>query len=665
MDLLKTGKYGLLAHQNLLNTTSNNISNVNTEGYVRQQTIYYTSVVDWGIGESYTRRVYDQYVQRELYSDKANAAYYEAYSSGMSNVDSMLSDSSMSIATSLDSFFSSLQDAVQNPTSTAYRNEVIAQLKLMVSRYQTLNASITDELNDVNSKVDDTVQTINDLVVGIYNINRQINTIADSQSDTALQLQDKRDQLVYQLSEYVDVKVVTTSSGDYELYLGNGQLLCDGDTYATLHSGQDQYDPTKRTVSLTFNTNTDNAINIAYSGWGGKLGGLLESTNELRQTMSDLGQLAVAFADALNVLNNAGITLENTSGADVINIPSAAAVSNISGYAMTVTFNEGEGANVTANDYQVVFANNHMYVYMIDGDTTTELDPSEYTAVDVNGQLTVNIPGHGITMTFNQEQSTLLTSPNRAVFYVQPTRHAAYNISLNITKAEDLAFASAVRGNTSTTNQGNAVISFEGMTASGDDMGVTVVNGYPQFTADAPTQIVIDANGYYQIRNSAGIIGAAPASCNGTNIFANATWYINVEDGFPGYDFSVTGTVVHGDTFNIEINTDGFADNSNGVQMGLLQQQDLVYSSASNKVSFTEGYANLVSSLGTAVMSAEINLEAAQSKLEQTENLYSSSAGVNLDEEAVNLIRFQQCYAACAKIITTSQTTFDALISAI
>ena len=63
-------------------------------------------------------------------------------------------------------------------------------------------------------------------------------------------------------------------------------------------------------------------------------------------------------------------------------------------------------------------------------------------------------------------------------------------------------------------------------------------------------------------------------------------------------------------------------------------------------------------------MSASTNLEAAQVKCEQTENLFQSQAGVNLDEEAANLIRFQQCYAACAKIISTSQTVFDSLISA-
>ena len=667
LDLLQTGKYGLLAHQNLLHTTSNNISNVNTEGYVRQNTNYYTSVIDWGIGESYTRRMYDQYVQRELFRDRGTVGYYDAYISGMDTVDSMLSESSMNIASSLNSYFSALQDAVQDPTSTASRRELLAQLEIMVDRYGTLNANITNELKDVNAKIDDTVTTINELVYNIYEVNKQINQLPNEQSDQALQLKDKRDQLIYELSEKVDINVTTTQEGDLSLYLGNGQLLVNGDTYATLHSKNDSFDPTKRAVSITFNTEGDEEIVINYKGWGGELGGYLQSTDEIRQSMRQLGQLAVAFADAMNVQNKSGITLENKAGEDLITIPTAKAVSDTDGSAMTVSFIEGKGSNVTANDYKVVFSDTYggdFHVYMVEDGREIDITDQVAIGADANGNLELTIEDHGIVMNFNQ------TYPTGAKFYVQPTMHAAYDIKTNITKPEDFAFASAVRGNTSGTNQGNAVIEFEGMSASGTNMGVGIdADGNSAFNPGAPTRIEIGNDGSYIIYDSAGNrLGAAPASCNGKNVFANAVWDVDDQDkheiGYPGYEFSITGTVEPNDSFVIEINSDGYSDNSNGVQMGLLQQENLVYSHGSNKVSFTEGYANILSDVGSAVMSASTNLEAAQVKCEQTENLFQSQAGVNLDEEAANLIRFQQCYAACAKIISTSQTVFDSLISA-
>ena len=671
LDMIKTGKYGLLAHQNLLGTTSNNISNVNTEGYVRQQTNYYTSVIDWGIGESYTRRMYDQYVQRELYRDRGTVGYYDAYTSGMSSVDSMLSDDSMSISSSLNSYFSALQEAVQNPTSTATRRELLSQLEIMVDRYSTLNTNITQQLNDVNAKVDDTVTTINDLVYGIYNTTKQINQMSDEQSDMALQLKDKRDQLVYELSELVDINTTTNEKGELSVYMGNGQLLVSGDTYATLHARRDEFDPTRRSVTVSFNTESDYEINIKYDNWGGKLGGLLQSTDEIRQSMRQLGQLAVAFADAMNVQNKSGITLENKSGSDLITIPAVKGVpdteSAAAGFAMTLTFNEGEGSDITANDYKVSFKGGQMLVFMVEDGKEIDISDCMQQSTAPDGTLQVKLEGHGVTLSFNQNAATL--TAQESVFYVQPTLNAAYDIETNITKPEDFAFASAVRGNTSSANQGNALIEFVHMDQTGDDMGVTInADGDPVFTVNAPTTVVIDDDGNYQIRDAAGnTLGVAPASCNGQNIFEHTDWVdpaLDALEGYPGYEFSITGTTVVNDTFSIEINRDGFADNSNGVVMGTLQQENLVYSSGPNKVSFTEGYANILGDIGSAVMSAQTDLEAATVKMEQTEEMFSSCAGVNLDEEAANLLRFQQCYSACAKIISTSQTTFDSLISA-
>ena len=79
VDLILTGKYGVLNSQKLLNATSNNINNVNTDGYVRKETQTYTSCVDWGVGATYTRRVYDQYVQRQMFTDTGTKAYYSGY----------------------------------------------------------------------------------------------------------------------------------------------------------------------------------------------------------------------------------------------------------------------------------------------------------------------------------------------------------------------------------------------------------------------------------------------------------------------------------------------------------------------------------------------------------------------------------------------------------
>lgn len=667
IDLLQTGKAGLLSNQHYLSTTSNNISNVNTVGYVRQETLYYTGVVDWGIGDSYTRRVYDSYVQREMFRDQANVGFYETYSSGMSNVDSMLSDESMSISTSLNNYFSSLQDAVQNPTSTASRQEVLANLNNMVNRFNSLNSNIQNEINDINSKVDDTVSTINSLVNGIFDINCQIKNLGgDTQSDKALQMFDKRDQLINELSNYVDINVTTESDGSLSIYLGNGQLLANGDTYATLICGKDQFDSNKQLITVQFNDRNKTVVNYNNDDWGGQLGGYLQSSKELRQTMRDLGQLAVAFADAMNVQNKSGITLENRAGSELLSFTNpVAAISTNSNFTMDCNFIEGSGEKVTANDFQVVIGNGgDVTVYKVENEELVDI--TDEVTINNGAPLNIVLDDYGLSFSFNTTAGNMVGTK----FYVQPTINQAFNLKSEINKPEDFAFASAVRTSTKTGNAGNAVINLIGMTSTGPDNGVEIdpTTHLPAFTANAPVQVVIDQNGNYAIFNANGDqVGIAPASCNGQKIFTNAVWdnaYLPA-DYDPGYDIEIIGTVKENDAFYIEINENGVADNSNGIQLGLLQQAGIVAGNSSNNtITLTEDYADLTSRLGAAVMSANNDLTAASAKCEQTQALYQSSAGVNLDEEAANLVRFQQSYTSCAKIITASQTIFDALINA-
>ena len=707
LDLLQTGKYGVLTQQKLLNTTSNNITNVNTEGYVRQETVVYTSAIEWGIGETITRRLYDKYTQREMFRDQGNVGFYDAYATGLNTVDKLLSSEDTSIATQLDNLFSSMEESVHNTTSTAYRQELLTQLQTTVDRYNTLNYNIKNELNDINNKISDSATNINDLVEAFYEVNRSVRNLSDraAQTDVGLQLYDKRDMIVNQLSELVDVNLTVEPDGAYSLYLGNGQLLANADTYAQIKVVKDEADNTKRSLNLVFEVPAHTELKMGDSAWGGKIGGYLAASNEMRQAMRELGQSALALADALNVQNKGGITLEGTKGGDLFKIPQPVAGVRVNGaddMAMQLTFNEGEGSDIRSCDYRVLWVNDggvaRPRVFMVDADgNETEIDSANINQDRVNGELVVQVKGHGITLHFGQGTQAEDLADARAEFKVQPTLNAAFDIKSNITKPEDFAFASAIRVSGENMVDGNAVPSLEGVYMTGPNQGIDIdpVTGKPQFTTNAPNYIryeIDDATGegayviYHQADDGTLTeLGFADDACNGVDIFANTKWThadftkYNPTPGtdgdpnttsdntmyYPGYEVSFKGTVKNGSSFKIEINEDGYNDNTNGNLMAGIKQEGIVYSTDSVRNSITEDYADMVSALGSAVMSANTDLQAAQAKCEQSQNLFSSTAGVNLDEEAANLIRYQQSYSACARIISASQTIFDALISAI
>ncbi|MBE6422144.1 flagellar hook-associated protein FlgK [Succinivibrio dextrinosolvens] len=687
-DLIITGKYGVLNQQKLLNATSNNINNVNTVGFIRKETQTYTSCVDWGVGATYTRRIYDQYVQRQMYSDCSDYNYYKAYAEGLDTTDRLLSDETMSVANAMSDFFDELSTAASLPTSTANRQAAMAKLDIVVNRFQTANESMFDSLNDVNSRVHDSITEINSLTRSIANINYEIRSMALSDNhvnnEIYLQMLDERDRLTGELSKLMSVKVVEQDDGTYEIYMSTGMLLANGDSYGCLTDKLNDFDSTKRQIYLSYENTEDASRNIAnvqltIDSIGGALGGYLNASKEIRNTMRELGKLAVSFADALNEQNKAGFTLEDKAGEALLKIQSVQGVSSSDSYGITCSFIEGKGENVEAYDFELIFAGGDYKVYKRGkDDTRVDITDELDTTIDktaIPAEIKFKDDKYGVKFSINASINTL-SSTTRTVFYVKPTVLSASTLSSIISKPEDFAFASAVRTRTGDDNYGNAVISLTSCTATGTNYGVSVdaTSHKPVFNTNAPNKIVIQANGDYNVyykdpsdtTASIGVLlGTAPASCKGVNVFANTVWNTAHGSGFPGYEVTIAGTVKQNDEFYVEINEKGQADNSNANALTSLRSEKLTKTTGSSQTTtLNEGYANLLALIGSASNSAKTNTEAAEAKYEQTVKMFESNSGVNLDEEATNLLMFQQSYQACAKIIEASQTVFNALIAA-
>ena len=138
----------------------------------------------------------------------------------------------------------------------------------------------------------------------------------------------------------------------------------------------------------------------------------------------------------------------------------------------------------------------------------------------------------------------------------------------------------------------------------------------------------------------------------------------------PGYDFSITGKVEANDSFTLSYNKDGFADNANGLALAELQNKELVRknnnaATSNDKMTFNDAYSGLVTGVGNKASQAKTLLQANEAKLTQSTAIFESVSGVNLEEEAANLIRFQQSYAASAQIVNTAKTIFDTLLSSV
>lgn len=662
-DLLGIGTSGVMAQQRLLQTTSNNIVNVNSQGYVRERTLVYTNSVGLGTGDMVTQRVINSYAQGEVRRD--TSAYHASGNryDQLFQLDSLLGDSSNSVGTTITSYFKAFHTANESPAEIGGRKTTLSELNGMVNRYHTLSAQLDKQSDTINATIGDETDRVNSLLQSINDLNQAI-IRTQGTPEESLMLFDQRDEAVRQLSEKMEIRTVTQPNGSMLVNMSTGHsLVLDGGVaqFKVVAGNPDSRDST---LQLTLGTNK---ADINDQDIGGGIGGLFAARRDLEPSKRELGQLAVAMADAMNQQNRLGMDLDNEIGGDLFTLAASKGLpygSNTGSGAASVSFVPGKGTEVTTFDYEVKFSSATGYeVFAIDGSgNRTSL------MTGTTPPAKVGVAGHGIEIDLSG------TPAAGDKILLQPTKYAAAGLEAAITRPEDIALASPIKADKNSQNIGSGEIKMTGVYNTGTGSGF----GTNSLDPAAPQVVKIDNSGNYEVYAADGttLIGVAPASSKGQNLMAalesplgGPKVYADPKTA-PGYDFSITGKVEAKDSFHLSYNKDGFADNANGLALAELQNKELVRknnnaATSNDKMTFNDAYSALVTGVGNKTSQAKTLLQANEAKLTQSTGIYESVSGVNLEEEAANLIRFQQSYAASAQIVNTAKTIFDTLLSSV
>lgn len=662
-DLLGIGTSGVMAQQRLLQTTSNNIVNVNSQGYVRERTLVYTNANGLGTGDMLTERVINAYAQGEVRRDTsafyASSTRYEQ----LANTDSLLGDTGNSVGAAITSYFKAFHTANEAPADISGRKTTLSELSGMVNRFHTLSAQLDKQTDTINTTIGDEAKRVNGLINSINDLNQAIIRTQGSPEEN-LMLFDQRDEAIRQLSEKMEIRTVPQANGSMLVNMSTGHSL-------VLNGGVAQFSvvpgsPDARESELQLNMGTSKTI-MNDKDIGGGIGGLFSARNALDPTKRELGQLSVAMADAMNQQNRLGMDLDNELGGDLFSLGTSDGLAysqNTGSGAAKVSFVPGKGTEVTTFDYEVQFSSATGYeVFSVDKDGNRSS-----LATGTTPPATVQVAGHGIQI----DLSGTPAAGDRLL--LQPTKRAAASLSQLATRAEDLALASPLKADKNKNNFGSAEIKLNGITNTGAGSGF----GTNTLNPASPQIVKIDNSGNYEVYAADGttLIGVAPASSKGQNLMAALESPLGGPKVYatpaqtPGYEFSITGKVEAKDSFTLSYNTDGFADNANGLALADLQNKDLVRKSSNagtsnDKMTFNEAYSSLVTGVGNNTSQAKTLLKANETKLTQSTGIYESVSGVSLEEEAANLIRYQQSYAASAQIVSTAKTIFDTLLSSV
>ncbi|MFQ3236934.1 MAG: flagellar hook-associated protein 1 FlgK [Paraglaciecola sp.] len=702
-DLLSIARTGIEASNQLLGTTGNNIANVNTEGYVRERT-HFVSDQMGGVGQSTTERVINVFAQNQLRRDTTSLGEEEAFWSKTRVLDNVFASEANSVSGSMSRLFSATQTAADDPTSMAARHLVLGEAKSMVTQIGTISDFLADKEQELNFEVEGSLKNVNSLVQSIANFNDSIRiSQANNRNVEPGALKNQRDNAILELSSLVSIETRINSNDDgamlVNLTSGESLVLQDG-TFNVLQMNDDE-GLSQKSLQLSSNGKPTN-LNIDESKIGGSLGGLFRYVNEVLDTSRrDLGQIALAVTESINTQNRSGMDFDQQLGGDIFSRPTILGL-NYQGNGspnsvMSGRIAQGGASEITSADYQVSFDGVTPGVPDTVDVTVALLNPNGSPVKDANG-VAMSQSYTGLTAqsgTFNKVMGGIelqfQDGANYDVddkFLLQPTKDVASKIDVIMSRPEDLAFASPIRIESNINNLGDAQLTSTGVTNtlvdnSFSDSGASAFDGNvgvhgpgagPGGGVGAPAKIIFTSSTDYEVFDSAGnsittvtnassldnLLGQAEAT--GANWPAAFT----ALDDYPGYDFSLQGVPKGGDSFTINYNNDGLNDNRNALKIANLQNLDsmqLNNSGSGNLYSFHDAYANIVSDIGQKSANADVAVKAAEALQVQSKDWFDSVSGVSLDEEAANLVRFQQSYAASARLLNTAQEMFDTILS--
>jgi flagellar hook-associated protein 1 FlgK len=622
--LFGIGVSGLLAYQRALQVAGHNIANVGTDGYSRQRlelearppTTTGAAAIGNGVSTTRVDRVADRFVEQRLVSSTSAEAFHRTYAEFAAQIDNLVADADAGLAPALDDFFAATQEVASDPTSTAARQQLIGAAEALVARFGQIQQSIDDQQRIANGRIGGTVLEINQLAQSVAELNERIIVAGGQSTGAPNDLLDKRDGLLRQLAERVSITTLEQSDGSINVYAGRGQALVVGTEATALSAEPSAYDPAR--IEIGFR-NGATFIPVTDTLRGGTLGALLDVRDGLLDPAGNaLGRVALGVTELFNETQRRGMDLNGALGTDLFARPELKVLghqNNAATGAPSVTVTNVAG--LTLSDYELRFDGSSWSLRrQSDGQQLASLAP-------------------GATFSFDGLSLDLAGITGGAAgdrFLLQPLKIAG-DLGVRIQDPRAIAAALPVRATAAPSNLGSGAVG-----------SLDVID-----PANAQLRAAVDV----QFTGGNFVAGAVSVPLD-----ASGETTIDVN----GWRLVVRGTPADGDTFAVRDNAGGVGDNRNALALaGLASSRTL----GGGTASLGESYAELVADVGVKTRRAQINAEVQGQLLSEATAQRDAISGVNLDEEAADLIRFQQAYQASAQVIAAAGSMFDSLFDAL
>ena len=645
--LLSVGTRALQANQVALQTTGNNIANVNTAGYSRQ-TVAMGTVPGQYTGAGYIgkgvevvtiRRELSAFLTTQSALAGATHAGDAARAGKLKQLQEIFPGGANGLGAAVSDMLNAFSDVASAPTDLTARAVVLTRVDETASRMRTASLQLDDFQQGITQELSQKIDRINDLAKSIASVNELI-ARAQGAGQPPNDLLDRREQLVRDLNQHVQTTSIPADDGTMGLFVAGSQALVLGDKASAVSLTTDAFGIKNQKLAITRNGQST-TVDEKMLG-GGEVSGLLRFQNtDLAEGRNLLGRFTLAVTTSMNQQHALGLDLDGRVGGDLFSTidisTNVRAGMNNSG-ANSITLAVSDRTQLMASDYEVNFS------------TTT--DGTVIRRSDGVRTAFTYVPAAGTFKFFNSATSTndlptldglSLNSPAASShapgnsFLVSPFSTSASTIKSEFSSTRALAAASPVAAKAGSSNTGSLQLaSLSARTNPPTNIPVVIT-----FTgANAYTRS--DVAGSYTYTSGQAIEGSVPATT------PLSQWSLTLR-GSPGV----------GDTFTVQAQPATYRNSNAGNAVAMMDLRDVALFDGAK---LTDGYAAVIAQIGIRTQSASYAAEVSGAIAANLETDRTGVAGVNLDEEAAKLLQYQQAYQASAKMIQIAQSIFDTLI---
>lgn len=654
MSLLNVSARALTANQTALSTIGHNISNVNTPGYSKQTVQLETAggqytgagFIGRGVTVATITRNADQFLTKQATTAAAVAASDATRSASLSQLEDIFPGGKTGLGASITDMLNAFTDVSAAPTDLTARSVVLTRANEMAGRFNTASSQLNELQSTTQQKLQDNVTAVNGLVTRIAAVNQQI-ALSHGQAQQPNDLLDQRDTLIRDLNQYVQTSQIPADDGSTNIFLGSQPLVLGTTTAQVSLVADPSGDPSILKLSVQRAGTLTTTLDENQMG-GGEMAGLLKFNNtDIAEGRNLLGRLAVTTTSTINEQHQLGLDLDGNTGVNLFNpisIPNGYAATYNTGSA-TVGVQLADTSKLTASDYKVTLNSGST-------GSITRVSDGQVTNFDLSaGQPTVD------GLAFNIGAG----GAGGDTYTVKPFASAANQMGTVFASPRQLAVTSPVVASAAADNKGTVTVQGLMATSKNANLASDAI-----LTFDSPTS--------YTVTVPPAAAGPSQTYTSGQTIKLN------------GWELSLKGVPTAGDVVMVQAN-----DASIGTPMRAAGSWPTTYTAtpattvggpitttAGNADAIaalrdktvydgsplSDGYAGLMSQIGTRVQSAQFNASVSGNISTSLDNSVSSVSGVNLDEEAAKLLQYQQAYQASAKMIQVAQSLFDSVLSA-